>query len=135
MQAVNPTQVALHTNVTDIMSMSEWYYTKPYLYFSVYGAAIFLCGGFLATLALCISFVGKNTMFVLSFPFIIYTALDYVSLQTDIPIYSLRSIINPMDGYTKFNVPISQVFLILMGCCTVTAVFFGLIGRLREKII
>lgn len=133
--AVNPTQLALHTNVVDAMSMSEWYYTKPYLYFGVYGIAIFLCGGFLATLALCVSFFGKNTMFVLSFPLMIYTALDYISMETELPLLSLRSIINPMDGYAKLHVPISHVFLVLLGCCTASAVLFILTGKLRKKII
>lgn len=133
--AVNPTQVALHTNVVDAMSMSDWYYTRPYLYFGVYGIAIFLCGGFLATLALCISFIGKNTMFVLAFPFMAYTALDYISLETRKPIYSLRSLINPMDGAVKLDVPISQVLLMLLGCCAVSALVFGLAGKYRHKII
>ena len=133
--AVNPTQVALHTNVMDAMSMSDWYYTKPYLYFGVYGIAIFLCGGFLATLALCISFVGKNTMLVLAFPFIVYTALDYISLEANAPIYSLRSLINPMDGSAKPDVPISQVLLVLLGCSAASALVFGLVGKFREKVI
>lgn len=133
--AINPTQVALHTNVVDAMSMSDWYYTRPYLYFGIYGIAIFLCGGFLATLSLCISLIGKNTMFVLAFPFMAYTALDYISLETNMSIYSLRSLINPMDGAIKMEVPISRGFLVLLGCCAATALIFGLAGKYRQKII
>lgn len=133
--AVIPNEMAQHTNVIDVMSMSEFYYSRPWIYFGVYMAAIMLCGGLLASLALCITYVAKNFFFVLCFPFLFYISIDYILMELGADQYSLSRIINPMNGYVKLHVPIQHVFLELLLLGSISFLVFIAVGIRRERVL
>lgn len=56
---------------------SELFYTVPYLYVFIYLALIFVVSGFLATIALSVSFFVKYKYVVLLTPFIVYQLISF----------------------------------------------------------
>lgn len=132
--AVIPNEVALHTNVMDNMSMSTWYYSKPWLYFGVYLLLIMICGGFVADLAFIVSFVAKNSLVVLAAPFLIYFSVDYICMELGRDYYSIGRLVNPMQGEAKFRVPVQHVFLLLVVMAVAVMAVYLTVGCRREKI-
>ena len=125
----------MHSFIVDPMFMSEWYFTKPWLYFGVYLVIIMICGGILALCSLLISFIAKNTLIISVFPFILCVSLDYILMELDLTMYSISRIINPMSADAKYNMNIQNI--IVAGIFLLAMCIFGFLwtGYRRKKII
>lgn len=133
--AIKPNQLAKHDVVNQLTNMSDWYFEKPLLYFGVYLLIIMLCGGIFAVLSLCVSFLAKNILFVMFFPFLFNISFDYIALELNIEKYVLSNIMNPMmSGIIRGRSMLSlfgEIFvIILFSFC-----FFVLLYKKRERII
>lgn len=133
-QAVVPQHMAMQGNVSDAMPFSEYYYSQPWIYFLLYLLLEMLAGGFLASLALCISFLAKNSILVTFFPMLFYIAMDYVTGELQMEEYSINRLINPMRVGPQERTAVS-VFLPMVILAIAGFLVFFLVGRKRERIL
>lgn len=133
--AVIPNQIAQHSSIIDAMSLSEYYYSKPWIFYGAYLLGIMLAGGFLGVTALIVSFFVRNYLFVLCFPFLLYLSWDYIAAECNRNSYSIHYLLNPLHHEAGVYIGISTVYGIFIGLNIVAAVLFLNIGRYREKIL
>ena len=133
--AIHPSEVALHSFVTDVVFMSQWYFSKPWLYFGIYLILIMMCGGVLAICSLLVSFVAKNSLIIIVFPFILYMSVDYMLMELGLTKYSISGIINPMSGDSKYNLNIQNVIWVWLAILIICSISFLWTGYHRKKIV
>lgn len=133
-QAVVPHQMAMQSAVIDAMPFSEYYYSQPWIYYLLYLLLEMLAGGFLASLALCISFLAKNSILVTFFPMLFYIAADYVTEELQMEGYSINRLINPMRVGAQERTTVS-IFLPIVILVIVAFLIFYMIGNRRERIL
>mgnify|MGYP004529134303 CR=1 FL=1 len=133
--AVVPHAMAMQSGIIDALPLSEFYYSRPWIYFGVYLLLEMLAGGFLSTLALIAGFYAKNVLLVLFTPMICYIMSDYILTEMGLQRYSLRILVNPVAAGAKEQVLWQEMFLEVILLATATFLLFYLAGRKRERIV
>ncbi|MDD7403789.1 MAG: hypothetical protein SO170_06435 [Butyribacter sp.] len=132
---LNPNQMTYQSAVQDITMLSEFYYTKTWLYLLCYLGIDMLFGGMLATLALSISYFAKNYLVVLFSPFLIYLLQNFIFSEFRWNKWTVMHIINPMATGAHENMTVSFVLLYCLLGTLVSFLLFYIIGKRREKVV
>ncbi|MDE6852151.1 MAG: hypothetical protein K2J67_06635, partial [Lachnospiraceae bacterium] len=133
--AIVPNQIAQHTSIIDAMTLSDYYYSKPWIFYGAYLLAIMLAGGFLGVTALLVSFFVRNYLFVLCFPFLVYLSWDYIAMEVGHKSYSIHYLLNPLHHEAGVYIGINTVYGVFIVLNILMVVLFLSIGKYREKII
>lgn len=133
--AVIPNTLSQQSKINDISVMADFYYACPWAYFLVYLLLGMLAGGFLATLALCVSFFARNALLVLFSPMIFYTALDYALVEIGHGEFSVSTIINPVGSHFITKITLGGMFLEISAFAVAAFLIFFFVGKKRERIL
>lgn len=116
------------TSFFAINASSMWgdlFYSHPFLYVFLFLAIDFVFSGFLATIALIVSFFVEHRFIVLFSPFLVYlffySLFTFLGLDSWVPIYFLK----PGSGFGRFSVILLETAVLAV--CTFTIFFaYGL---------
>ena len=132
---IHPNEVAMHTHVIDKMSMSDWYYTKPWLYFGIYLVVLMLGSGFMALCSLCVSFVAVNRLVIWTVPFMLFYFWDFYCREIGKSQYSLFCLLDPARSEDKYYLSVTQIFALLIAQIFLSLIVYKILTKYRNKII
>lgn len=133
--AVLPNSMAMQNHIVDASLLSEMYNTYPMIYVLFYLGIVMLFGGFLATVALVVSFSARNYLAVFFAPFMLYLVQYYGMSQFSLGQYSIYDIVNMSSGNSHMFETVGMIVVYILVSLLITFVAFMAIGMKREKIV
>ena len=107
------------TAIYDRAMWAERFYASPGLYTALYLLLIFVFSGFLAALALAVSFLVENRFVVLLGPFVLYLFIFALCSLLNVPEMSPMMFLNPgaPSGGVRFSVVAAETLLLGAVAC------------------